>query len=52
MVQEVRSPEASQAADYIRFWAAGQRAKGEFHCADCGYGVTVHTELPSCPMCA
>jgi rubredoxin len=29
----------------------GAPAKGEFHCSDCGYGVTVHTKLPRCPMC-
>jgi rubrerythrin len=30
---------------------AGARAKGEYRCAECGYGVTVYTELPRCPMC-
>jgi rubrerythrin len=30
---------------------AGARAKGEFQCAGCGYGVIVHTKLPRCPMC-
>ena len=37
--------------DFIHFWNAGVSAKGEFHCADCGYGVTVYRELPLCPMC-
>jgi rubrerythrin len=37
--------------DYVRFWATGDLAKGEFHCSDCGYGVTVHRALPACPMC-
>jgi rubrerythrin len=32
-------------------WVAGSRAKGEFRCAGCGYGVTVHKALPTCPMC-
>ncbi len=32
-------------------WAAGMRAKGEFRCRDCGYGVTVYRSLPACPMC-
>ena len=32
-------------------WVAGARAKGEFRCLDCGYGVTVYRVLPSCPMC-
>ena len=32
-------------------YAAGEHCKGEFRCADCGYGVTVCRELPICPMC-
>jgi len=44
--------ETSGAADeYVEFWAAGQTVKGEFHCADCGYGVTIVRALPPCPMC-
>ena len=31
--------------------AAGEAAAGEFHCAGCGYGVTVQRLLPLCPMC-
>ena len=31
--------------------AAGMRAKGEYRCAGCGYGVTIFRELPRCPMC-
>ncbi len=30
---------------------AGSRAKGEYRCSDCGYGVTIYRELPRCPMC-
>ena len=30
---------------------AGTRAKGEYRCSDCWYGVTIYRELPSCPMC-
>ena len=37
--------------DFVVFCAAGEPAKGEYHCADCGYGVTVHRALPVCPMC-
>ena len=37
--------------DYVEFWAAGQSVKGEFHCSDCGYGVTIVRALPPCPMC-
>jgi len=29
----------------------GQAARGEFRCADCGYGVTIRRTLPGCPMC-
>jgi rubredoxin len=38
--------------DYIEFQQAGAPAKGQYRCASCGYGVTVHDELPTCPMCA
>ena len=38
-------------ADYVAFHAAGELADGEFHCAECGYGVAVRTTLPMCPMC-
>jgi rubredoxin len=38
--------------DYIEFQAAGDPAKGQYRCSGCGYGVTVHDELPTCPMCA
>ena len=37
--------------DYVEFHAAGTHTTGQFHCAGCGYGVTIHTELPRCPMC-
>ena len=30
---------------------AGGRAKGEFRCVECGYGVVVCDALPACPMC-
>jgi len=45
--------ETSQRApdDYVEFWAAGQAVKGEFHCSECGYGVTIVHALPLCPMC-
>jgi hypothetical protein len=44
--------QAQGGEDYVQFFAAGMQVKGEFHCADCGYGVTVQTRLPACPMCA
>ena len=37
--------------DFVLFLSTGERAKGEYHCSECGYGVTVHAELPRCPMC-
>ena len=36
---------------YVHFWSTGESVKGEFHCAECGYGVTVYRALPLCPMC-
>jgi rubrerythrin len=50
--REAESAEGTQSDDFVEFWAAGNQAKGEFHCADCGYGVTVYTTLPRCPMCS
>ena len=38
--------------EYVPFYVAGSPAKGEYHCAECGYGVTVYRELPVCPMCS
>jgi rubrerythrin len=37
--------------DYVEFFRSGANVTGEFHCSDCGYGVTVHAALPRCPMC-
>jgi hypothetical protein len=42
---------SERSGDYVHFWITGDGAKGEFHCSDCGYGVTVYRELPLCPMC-
>ena len=40
------------AADgFVEFLSSGQRATGEYHCAECGYGVTIFAVLPLCPMC-
>lgn len=36
---------------YVQVHDAGTSAKGEFQCVGCGYGITVHTRLPACPMC-
>jgi rubrerythrin len=51
MTQGRLSAGEGSGADYVRFWPAGQPAKGEFHCSECGYGVAVYRELPRCPMC-
>ena len=37
--------------EYVEFWSTGVHVTGEFHCSECGYGVTIHRELPVCPMC-
>jgi rubredoxin len=37
--------------EFVAFWKSGARATGEFHCSECGYGVTVSHVLPRCPMC-
>ncbi len=36
---------------YVEFRTSGDTAKGEYHCSECGYGVTVFRSLPVCPMC-
>lgn len=41
-----------QDGDYVAFAQTGMQAAGEYHCSQCGYGVTVHSALPQCPMCA
>ena len=48
-MQQVRDAESP--ADWVEFRDAGEPAKGEFHCASCGYGVAVYRTLPPCPMC-
>ena len=44
--------ESEASDDFVRFHEAEAEARGEFHCAECGYGVIVQTRLPTCPMCA
>jgi rubrerythrin len=43
--------EAREPSGYVEFAATGDTAVGEFHCAECGYGVMVQRTLPLCPMC-
>ena len=50
MVDEERASLVSD-TEYVEFLTAGMHATGQFHCSDCGYGVTIHSELPRCPMC-
>jgi rubredoxin len=49
----MRDLSTSQVApdEFVEFFAAGQSVKGEYHCSDCGYGVTIVRALPLCPMC-
>jgi rubrerythrin len=37
--------------EYVEFLPSGVPAKGEYHCSECGYGVTIVRVLPVCPMC-
>jgi rubrerythrin len=37
--------------DEPAFHTTGSAARGEFHCASCGYGISVRSVLPPCPMC-
>jgi hypothetical protein len=52
MTDPTEDPLRSSDGDEIVFLAAGDNAKGEFRCAECGYGVAVCRELPVCPMCS
>jgi rubrerythrin len=49
--REVSEGALAGALDDIAFHAAGEQAFGEYRCAECGYGVTIRTALPFCPMC-
>jgi hypothetical protein len=48
---QLGSVRRTSVGDHVELVAAGVRAKGEFHCSECGYGVTVYKVLPVCPMC-
>jgi rubrerythrin len=50
-MSELVRESASVDDEYVSFVSAGTSAKGEYHCSDCGYGVTVFRALPRCPMC-
>jgi rubrerythrin len=51
MTQETNAADDGFNAGYVQFWSTGESVKGEFHCAECGYGIAVCRELPRCPMC-
>jgi rubrerythrin len=51
MLDQARESKATD-GDFVEFLVTGVSAAGEYHCADCGYGVTVHGALPRCPMCS
>jgi len=38
--------------DLAALYAAGMRGAGQYRCVSCGYGITVHADLPACAMCA
>jgi hypothetical protein len=50
MTSEGQEPEPS-GEDFAALQARGTRATGEYHCVTCGYGITLHSRLPRCPMC-
>jgi hypothetical protein len=50
MLQETQTSRTA-ADDYVEFRATGDAVKGEFHCSQCRYGVTIVRALPVCPMC-
>jgi rubredoxin len=51
MLDDTQAPDATD-VDYVEFIAAGTKVAGAYHCAGCGYGVTLHSPLPVCPMCS
>ena len=51
MTIEANAAKDAASTGYVQFWSAGESVKGEFHCAECGYGVAICRELPRCPMC-
>jgi rubrerythrin len=51
-MSEGASVDSLEAAGYVPFFGAGQRAVGDYHCSECGYGISVQQRLPRCPMCS
>jgi rubrerythrin len=52
MLDQLGHGKGETTEDFVEFLVAGMQAAGEYHCAECGYGVTVHDALPQCPMCS
>jgi hypothetical protein len=48
---DVQAGPEAPGSDFVQFRSSGERAKGAFRCAGCGYGVAVSSALPVCPMC-
>ena len=51
MMDDARHGRAED-GEFIEFALAGAPVDGPYRCSGCGYGVTVRTALPRCPMCA
>jgi hypothetical protein len=50
MLGGVRESKGEEGA-FVGMLVTGAQATGQFHCSSCAYGVTIHGELPRCPMC-
>jgi rubrerythrin len=48
---ETGREEAVAGAGAPVFLTAGAAGRGEYHCAECGYGIVTSRLLPVCPMC-
>jgi hypothetical protein len=46
-----RQDQVPERDDFVALFASGARATGQYSCATCGYGITLHSKLPRCPMC-
>lgn len=51
MLHNTEAPEA-RGVDHVELLAAGTAVRGAYQCAGCGYGVTLRSSLPVCPMCS
>ena len=52
MVLDERRQLHEHDGDFVEFIRSGTAVNGEFRCSGCGYGVTLQSKLPHCPMCA